>query len=64
MPAQRGLLDERGRGLALVVSLAATFGADGNGLHWFWMPWDPAAPAPLAPVQTLADLLESFEVTR
>lgn len=40
VPAQRGPLDEHGRGLALVVSLAEVFGADG-GLRWFWMPWAP-----------------------
>jgi serine/threonine-protein kinase RsbW len=40
VPAQRGPLDETGRGLALVVSLAEVFGADG-GLRWFWMPWAP-----------------------
>jgi anti-sigma regulatory factor (Ser/Thr protein kinase) len=40
MPSQRAALDERGRGLALVVSLAEVFGADG-GLRWFWMPWAP-----------------------
>ena len=41
VPAQRGPLDERGRGLALVVSLAEVFGADGGGLYWAWMPWAP-----------------------
>ena len=40
VPAQRGPLDEHGRGLALVVALAEVFGADG-GLRWFCMRWAP-----------------------
>ena len=43
VPAQRGPLDESGRGLALVVGLADVFGADGRGLYWAWIPWDSEA---------------------
>jgi serine/threonine-protein kinase RsbW len=39
-PAEPDALDEHGRGLVLVVSLADVFGAD-KGLRWFWMPWAP-----------------------
>ena len=35
---------EAGRGLWLVRELAAESGADGKGLHWFVLPWQPGAP--------------------
>jgi anti-sigma regulatory factor (Ser/Thr protein kinase) len=58
VPAQRGPLDEAGRGLALVVGLADVFGTDGSGLYWAWMSWDSEAshPAPWPPIQIPAQL--------
>ena len=59
VPAQRGPLDERGRGLALVVSLAEVFGADG-GLRWFWMPWAPGVRE-VWDRQTFAEVIRAAE---
>ncbi len=57
VPAQRGPLDESGRGLALVVGLADVFGTDGRGLYWAWMPWDfEAQYKPRPPIQIPAQL--------